>query len=172
MTLDNLLLRSPHCTPVLRCVGGLADLMRGRVSLTERIEIVVADIHDARSVIAEAWPCATITESGSGMRVLFPGTPLYVDVVAQSVATVEPLQIRGVVVCVAGANDELQDVWSRPGFTLRERLGALHALTRDLVPRHVLTGVRKYRAIEEANAERERWDTERVDRIRAERLRK
>jgi hypothetical protein len=32
-------------------------------------------------------------------------------------------------------------------------------------------GVRKYRSIEEANAERDRWETERIDRIRAERMR-
>ncbi len=30
-------------------------------------------------------------------------------------------------------------------------------------------GVRKYRSIEEANADRERWEKERVDRLRAER---
>lgn len=33
-------------------------------------------------------------------------------------------------------------------------------------------GVRKYRSIEEAQADRDRWEQERVDRIRASRLRK
>ncbi len=33
-------------------------------------------------------------------------------------------------------------------------------------------GVRKYRSIEEANADRDRWEQERVDRVRAKRLRK
>jgi hypothetical protein len=33
-------------------------------------------------------------------------------------------------------------------------------------------GVRKYRSIEEANADRERWESERIERIRAERLKK
>jgi hypothetical protein len=33
-------------------------------------------------------------------------------------------------------------------------------------------GVRKYRSIEEANADRERWEQDRVDRLRAARLRK
>ena len=32
-------------------------------------------------------------------------------------------------------------------------------------------GVRKYRSIEEAQADRDRWEQERVDRLRAERLR-
>ena len=32
-------------------------------------------------------------------------------------------------------------------------------------------GVRKYRSIEEANADRDRWEKERVDRIRVERKR-
>jgi hypothetical protein len=33
-------------------------------------------------------------------------------------------------------------------------------------------GVRKYRSIEEANADRDRWEQERVDRLRAARARK
>lgn len=33
-------------------------------------------------------------------------------------------------------------------------------------------GVRKYRSIEEANADRDRWEQERVDRLRAARSRK
>jgi hypothetical protein len=33
-------------------------------------------------------------------------------------------------------------------------------------------GVRKYRSIEEANADRDRWEQERVDRLRAARNRK
>jgi len=41
-----------------------------------------------------------------------------------------------------------------------------------LVPLGVTPGVRKYRSIEEAEADRDRWETERVARLRAERLRK
>ena len=33
-------------------------------------------------------------------------------------------------------------------------------------------GVRKYRSIEEANADRDRWESERIDRIRVERKRR
>ena len=41
-----------------------------------------------------------------------------------------------------------------------------------LVPLGIPHGIRKYRSIEEAEAERDRWETERIHRIRAERLRK
>jgi hypothetical protein len=186
--------------------GGLADLMRGRVTLSEQLEIAVADIGRARSVIAELWPSAELTDvqrtasvpladarasrpraaagrrrvsrrDGSGpseVRVLPPDTPFYMDIVTRSVATFESLEVRGIPVRVAAVDDRSgsRDVWSRPGFTLRERLAALHALTRELVPPHVLSGVRKYRSIEQASAERERWDNERVAPLRAERLRK
>lgn len=41
-----------------------------------------------------------------------------------------------------------------------------------LVPLGVPPGVRKYRSAEEAEADRERWEQERIDRLRAARLRK
>lgn len=41
-----------------------------------------------------------------------------------------------------------------------------------LVPLGVPRGVRKYRSLEEAEAERDLWESARVARIRAERLRK
>ena len=43
---------------------------------------------------------------------------------------------------------------------------------RRLVPAHFPHGVRKYRSADEAEAERERWESERIDRIRALRLQK
>jgi hypothetical protein len=49
--------------------------------------------------------------------------------------------------------------------TVQERLAAF-------VPYGGPRGVRKYRSIEEANADRERWERERANRVRAERLRK
>lgn len=45
---------------------------------------------------------------------------------------------------------------------------ALLAPVGTCIPR----GVRKYHSIEEANADRDRWEQERVDRIKAERARK
>ena len=42
----------------------------------------------------------------------------------------------------------------------------------SLVPISSPRGVRKYRSIDEANADRDRWEQERIDRLRAERLRK
>lgn len=41
-----------------------------------------------------------------------------------------------------------------------------------LMPTAIPRGVRKYRSIEEANADRERWEDERIARIRDERLKK
>jgi hypothetical protein len=156
--------------------GDLADLVRGRATLTERLEIVVADIECARPVIAEIWPKAELVDwyGPSELRVLPPDTPFYIDIVTQPIGTSELFEVRGVNVRVAAADQRSisRDFWSRPGFTLRERLAALHGLTRELVPPHVLSGVRKYRSIEQENAERERWDNERADRLCAERLRK
>lgn len=154
--------------------GDLADLMRGRIALSEGIGIAVVDLDRARRSIVEAWPESLIKDSTSALRILPPNTPFYVDVLAQAVAAVETVLIRGVLVRVASRSDRFVvcDTWSRSGFTLRDRLAALHALTRELVPPHQLSGVRKYRSVEQANAERERWDTERAERLRAERLRK
>jgi hypothetical protein len=160
--------------------GDLAGLMRGDVALSERLEVAIADdpanIQRARSGIAETWPEAQITEcSPAILRVTLSNTPIYVEVIAQPVLNAEErLELRGVLVRVALATppDDMRDIWSQPGFTLRERLAALHMLSRELVPAHHLSGVRKYRSIEKAEADRDRWEQERVDRLRAERLRK
>jgi hypothetical protein len=152
--------------------GDLADLLRGRAALSERLEISVDNVDHALSILEQAWPQTEII-AALEVRVLPPNTPFYIDVIARTVVSVDLLSIRGVMVRVAAADDQFlsRDVWSRPGFTLRERLAALHELTRELVPAHVLSGVRKYRSIEQASAARERWDTERADRLSAERLR-
>jgi hypothetical protein len=41
-----------------------------------------------------------------------------------------------------------------------------------LVPLHIPHGVKKYRSLDEAEADRERWEDERVAHLRAERLHK
>lgn len=53
---------------------------------------------------------------------------------------------------------------------LRGRIRAHWARWSRLVPLHAPRGVRKYRSSGEADADRERWEQERVDRIRAERV--
>lgn len=50
------------------------------------------------------------------------------------------------------------------------RIRAHWASWSKLVPLHVPRGVRKYRSSAEAEAERERWEQERIERIRAERV--
>ena len=154
--------------------GNLAELMRGRVALTEQLEIAIRpdDAELIRATIAQVWPDSHITDcSNAVMRVLPPDTPFYIDVVACPVMTVELMRVRDVPVRVLseGSALEARDLWSRPGFTLRQRLAALHTLTRELVPQHVIVGVRKYRSIEAADTDRDRWEQERVDRIRAAR---
>lgn len=57
-----------------------------------------------------------------------------------------------------------------PGIVRRMRL--LWRMTTAVAPLQFPRGVRKYRSIEEANADRDRWEHERIERIRAERLRK
>jgi hypothetical protein len=52
---------------------------------------------------------------------------------------------------------------------LPDRIRAHWARWSRLVPLHAPRGVRKYRSSEEADADRERWEQERVDRIRLER---
>lgn len=55
---------------------------------------------------------------------------------------------------------------------LVERLRAHWRRWSRLAPLGVAHGVRKYRSAEEAEAERDEWETERILRLRAERLRK
>lgn len=52
---------------------------------------------------------------------------------------------------------------------LLARIAALWRFSSQLVPRDIPRGVRKFRSIEEANAEREAWVTRRVQRLRRER---
>lgn len=65
------------------------------------------------------------------------------------------------------------DVWEH--FGDRNRGGRLRAalqFVRLAGPLGIPRGVAKFRSIEEANADRDRWEQERVDRIRALRERK
>jgi hypothetical protein len=55
---------------------------------------------------------------------------------------------------------------------LPERIRAHWSEWTRRVPLGSPRGVRKYRSIEDMQADRERWEQERIDRIRAERLAK
>lgn len=69
--------------------------------------------------------------------------------------------------------EDMPEAWEY--FGDRNRAGRLRtalAWTRFSGPLCVPRGVRKFRSIEEMTAERDRYEQERVDRIRAERLRK
>jgi hypothetical protein len=55
---------------------------------------------------------------------------------------------------------------------LGRRIRAVLSLGPIAGPIRMPRGVRKYRSIEEANADRDRWEQERVDRLRAARSRK
>lgn len=50
-----------------------------------------------------------------------------------------------------------------------DRVGRLWARSALISPRKYPKGVRKYRSIEEAQADRERWLTENIERLREER---
>jgi len=54
---------------------------------------------------------------------------------------------------------------------LAARIRSLWALSTRLTPRGIPRGVRKFRGMAEANAERERWTRERVERLRVLRAR-
>ncbi|MEO8032916.1 MAG: hypothetical protein ABI837_00670 [Acidobacteriota bacterium] len=55
---------------------------------------------------------------------------------------------------------------------LAEHIRRHWAMWSRMMPTAIPRGVRKYRSIEEANADRDRWESERIERIRAERLKK
>ncbi|MBM3227100.1 MAG: hypothetical protein FJZ47_25310 [Candidatus Tectomicrobia bacterium] len=61
-------------------------------------------------------------------------------------------------------------LWASPMHTdLLARIEALWSFSMQLVPRDIPRGVRKFRTLEEANAEREQWVQRRVERLRRER---
>jgi hypothetical protein len=66
--------------------------------------------------------------------------------------------------------EEMPEAWAMPPRgPLGRRIRAVLSLGRITEPLPGPRGVRKYRSIEEANADRDRYEQERVDRIRAAR---
>ena len=69
--------------------------------------------------------------------------------------------------------EDMPEAWAmKRDVPLGRRIRAVLSLSPIAGPLHVPRGIRKYRSIEEANVDRDRWEQERVDRIRATRLRK
>jgi len=69
--------------------------------------------------------------------------------------------------------EDMPEAWEH--FGDRNRAGRLRTVlrwSRYAGSLRIPRGVQKFRSIEEAHADRERYEQERVDRIRAERLRK
>ena len=68
--------------------------------------------------------------------------------------------------------EDMPEAWEH--FGDRNRAGRLRTVLgwRFAPPLDIPRGVHKFRSIEEAEAHRERYEQERIDRIRAERLRK
>ena len=67
--------------------------------------------------------------------------------------------------------EEMPESWEYFGDrNISGRLRFVLSTARLAGPMHIPRGVRKYRSIEESNADRDRWEQERVDRIRDERL--
>ena len=69
--------------------------------------------------------------------------------------------------------DMPQDHWLRPGDpAIPHKIRLLWGWAGLVGPLHIPRGVHKFRSIEEMDAARDRWEQDRVDRIRAERTRK
>lgn len=69
--------------------------------------------------------------------------------------------------------EDMPEAWAvRRDVPLGRRIRAVLSLGPIAGPLGFPRGVFKYRSLEEATADRERWEKKRIDRIRAERLRK
>ncbi|MEO8383386.1 MAG: hypothetical protein ABI779_27265 [Acidobacteriota bacterium] len=69
--------------------------------------------------------------------------------------------------------EDMPEAWAMKGdVPLGRRIRAVLSLGPIAGPLRMPRGVRKYRSIEEANADRDHWEQERVDRIQAEHARK
>ncbi len=69
--------------------------------------------------------------------------------------------------------EEMPEAWEmKRGRPLGPRIRAVLSLAPIAGPLNMPRGVTKYRSIEEAAADRDRWEQERVNRIRAARNRK
>lgn len=141
-------------------VGDLATTLRGNPALTECLEIaVMAESMVVRDAILAAWPGTCFMEGAPvTIRALPPETPFYLDVLTQRVITVATVELGGVrIQALSETGDEARPPgrWFRPGFTLGERIAAVQSLVREIVPiRPRFRGVRKYRSIEAAKADR------------------
>lgn len=73
-----------------------------------------------------------------------------------------------------GVEDMSQENWLTPGDpAIARRIRLVCSRASSLAgPLPAPRGLHKYRSFEELHAAREQWEQERVDRIRAERLRK
>ncbi|MGN6182507.1 MAG: hypothetical protein ACTHQM_02505 [Thermoanaerobaculia bacterium] len=69
--------------------------------------------------------------------------------------------------------EDMPEAWEMKDarVPLGGRIRAVLSLTRGIPPLNVPRGVRKFRSIEELNADRDRWEQERVDQIRESRRR-
>ena len=66
--------------------------------------------------------------------------------------------------------EDMPEAWAmKRDVPLGRRIRAVLSLGPIAGPLRMPRGVAKFRSIEEANADRDRWEQERVDRIRAER---
>lgn len=67
--------------------------------------------------------------------------------------------------------EDMPEAWAMkgPDESLGRRIRAVLSLTRAIPPLNVPRGVRKFRTIDELNADRDRWEQERVDLMRARR---
>jgi hypothetical protein len=68
--------------------------------------------------------------------------------------------------------EDMPEAWEmKRGQPLGPRIRAVLSLARIAGPLHIPRGVHKFRSIEEAQADRERYEQDRVNRIRAARKR-
>jgi len=69
--------------------------------------------------------------------------------------------------------EEMPEAWAmKSGLPLGPRIRAVLSLGPIAGPLRMPRGVHRFHSIEEANADRDQWEQERVDRIRAERANK
>lgn len=166
-------------------VGHLAKCLHGLPELRERLEILIGNdmgVDRVSAILEPVWTDGELVRvEGSGivLRYLPTATSLYVDLVFVNglPASGEDVVLGGITVRVArlAEADQLAGVgspWIREGFTLPERWTAVQQLAAQFaMPTAWPRGVRKYRSIEAAEADRESRDNERVRVARVQRSR-
>ena len=99
-----------------------------------------------------------------------PNSPMFVDLLTSSATDDAPEQlfIAGVTIRVGtGEHDDDASDWTRPGFTMCERINNLNAFACDVLPlRSPLRGVRKYRSAEALFFDRDETTARRVAELR------